>query len=616
MTPPVADLPRLALLATVAVLVLAAVAGLAALAAFRLGPSAWRGRASAGPRGRPRFQASSGGRWKYHDRRILSRARWPHLPSTSPLSDHRDRHGFATRRQLHEEASAAAARRRAPHTRPSLARAKGPLAPLDLGYPLGRSLRGGVDLRPSWEASLRLVAPPGEGKTFRALVPILRQHPGPALATSTKPDLYELSALARQRRGPVFALDPDLLVPAAQPARWSPVAGCERSEVAERRAAALVAATGEEENIQNGAFFRDSARDLLKAYLHAAALEGLDIRAVIEWSRRPEDPTPAEMLVSSPFAAPGWGDVVALHTSGAAETTSGVLRYLARALACFSHETVVEACCPAPGDELDIERLLLENGTLYLLGKGSRLGAVAPLITALADEVFDCAERLAVRMPGRRLDPPLLGLLDEAPSIAPVPALPELLADGRGRGIVMVYAMQSFSQAVTRWGAQRAQTMGSATTITAVLGGLTSPGDLSDLERICGQRRVRRESTHRGTNGANNRDNSRTISWEIEAVLRADQIRTLPAGVALVLWSKLPPFLARLPLLSELPGWAEVQREEKMVRAANDRARSQRNRGGAPPPCTGPSAEFDYLLSTCPTTSGPARAFRQESAQK
>jgi type IV secretory pathway TraG/TraD family ATPase VirD4 len=475
-----------------------------------------------------------------------------------------------------------AARRRASQTRPSLAKATRRLAPPEVGYPLGRAYRGAVlgsnVLWPSWEASLRLVAPPGEGKTFRALVPILRQHPGPALATSTKADLYELTVLARERQGPAFALDPDMLVPAARPARWSPVAGCQQSEVAERRASALVAATGEDDNVQNGAFFQDSARDLLKAYLHAAALEGFDIRAVLEWSRRPDDPTPAEVLSSSAWAAPGWGDLVALHTSGAAETTSGVLRYVARALACFSHERVVEACCPLPGDELDIERLLLENGTLYLLGKGSRLGAIAPLITALADEVFDCAEGLAARMPNRRLDPPLLGLLDEAPSIAPVPALPELLADGRGRGIVIVYAMQSFSQAVTRWGAQRAQTMGNATTITAVLGGLTSPSDLADLERICGHRRVQRRSTHRGTSGTRGRDHSTTISWESETVLRADQIRTLPAGVALLLWSKLPPLLARLPLLSETPGWREVEREERSVREANDRARS----GGAP----------------------------------
>ena len=148
---------------------------------------------------------------------------------------------------------------------------------------------------------------------------------------------------------------------------------------------------------------------------------------------------------------------------------------------------------------------------------------MAPLITALADEVFDCAERLAARMPGRRLDPPLLGLLDEAPAIAPLPALPELLADGRGRGIVVVYAMQSFSQAVTRWGATKAETMGNATSITAVLGGLTSPNDLADLERICGQRRARRLSTHQGTGGQGGRDSSRTVTWENEAVLRADQ---------------------------------------------------------------------------------------------
>ena len=158
------------------------------------------------------------------------------------LADQRDRNGFASRRHLRQEASVAAARRRAPYTRPSLAlRAKRPEA-AEVGYPLGRTYRGfggGISLWPSWEASLRLVAPPGEGKTFRALLPILRQHPGPAVATSTKPDLYELSAMVRQRLGPVFALDPDLLAPAAHPARWSPVAGCERSEVAERRAARL-----------------------------------------------------------------------------------------------------------------------------------------------------------------------------------------------------------------------------------------------------------------------------------------------------------------------------------------------------------------------------------------
>jgi type IV secretion system protein VirD4 len=512
-------------------------------------------------------------------RRLASRATRPGrrarsgMARRSPVTDQRSRFGFASPAQLRLEASVSAARRRAAQTRPSLSGSGQHLAPSDVGYPLGYAVPGGMALWPSWEASLRLVAPPGEGKTFRALVPILRQHPGPVLATSTKADLYELSALARMRRGPVFALDPDSLVPAAAKARWSPVTGCERSETAERRSAALLAATGDDADVQNSAFFRDSARDLLKSYLHAAAIASLDVRAVLDWSRRPEDTTPADILLSSPEAAPGWGDLIELHTTGAAETTSGVMRYVARALACLSHEAVVADCCPGPGQELDIEELLRANGTLFLLGKGSRLGAIAPLITALADEVFDCAERMAARAPTRRLDPPLLGLLDEAPSIAPVPSLPELLADGRGRGIVLVYAMQSFSQAVTRWGAHKAETMGNATSITAILGGLTSPGDLSDLERICGQRRVRRESTHRGTSGKSGRDYSRTTSWESETVLRADEIRTLPAGRALVLWSRLPPVLVRLPLASERGDWAEVRAEELAARQANDRAR-------------------------------------------
>jgi hypothetical protein len=481
------------------------------------------------------------------------------------------RTGFARPVQLRRVASPSAARRRRAQTRPSLA-AQRRVPPNECGYPLGRARQGGVLLWPSWEASLRLVAPPGEGKTFRVLARICRQHPGPVVATSTKPDLYELTATARAQTGPVAALDPDQLVPAAAQVRWSPVAGCERSEVAERRAAALVAAVGDDNDTRFGAFFRDSARDVLKCYLHAAALDGRDIRSVLEWSRRLDDPTAAEILRTHTTAAPGWAGMIAVHTTEAGETTSGVMRHLAQALACFSHEAVVALCCPRPSQAFDIAAFLEAKGTVYLLGKEASLGAMAPLITAFAQEIFDTAERLAVTYPGRRLDPPLLGLLDEAPSIAPIPTLPALLANGRAVGIVMVYAMQSFSQAVTRWGPQQAATMANATSITAVFGGLAEAKDLADLERLCGQRRVQRHSTHRG---GDRRGNSVTISWEREPVLRVEDIRTLPDGVALVLWGKLPPILASLPLLSQDRDWKAIRAQEAGQRAANDGARRQ-----------------------------------------
>jgi len=482
------------------------------------------------------------------------------------------RDGLARPSQLRRHASVAAARRRRPQTRPSLVRVRRP-APAELGYPLGRAVHGGVALWPSWEASLRLVGPPGEGKTFRVLARVLRQHPGPVLATSTKPDLYELSAGARSR---VWALDPEGMAGGAAQVRWSPVAGCEQTEVAERRAAALLAAAGEATDSRHGAFFRDSARDVLKCYLHAAALDGRDIATVLEWSQRTDDPAPAEVLRRHPGAGPGWAGLLAVHTTGAPETTSGVMRHLARALACFGHARVLALCCPGPGEAFDVEALLDTSATVYLLGKGSALGTVAPLLTAFAQEVLDTAERVALTRPSRRLDPPLLALLDEAPSIAPVPTLPALVADGRGRGIVVVYAMQSLSQGGGRWGAQGAEPMANATTVTAVLGGLTSATDLGQLERLCGTHRVRRESEHRG--GAGRSARSTTTSSEHEPVLRAADIRTLGDGVALVLWGRLPPVLAAQPMLSQDRGWGAIRTEEARLRRASDDAR----RGGAP----------------------------------
>ena len=52
------------------------------------------------------------------------------------------------------------------------------------------------------------------------------------------------------------------------------------------------------------------------------------------------------------------------------------------------------------------------------------------------------------------------------------------------------------------------------------------------------------------------------------------RIRTLPAGRALVLWSRLPPVLVRMPLLSERADWPEVRAEELAARHANDKARA------------------------------------------
>jgi len=333
--------------------------------------------------------------------------------------------GFARRSPVAKRGSVRAARRRAAQTRPSLtAPHKAP--PAEVGYPLGYTRKpGGVVLWPSWEASLRVVGPPGSGKTLRLFAPIVRQHPGPALVTSTKPDLFELSATERDRRGPVRVLDPDRLAPSATPVRWSPVAGCEDSRVAERRAQALVAASGDDTG-STAQFFRQSAADVLKGYLHAAALDGRTMRDVVAWSARPTDPTPTRILTENPGTAVDWAGTIDTHTSGAEQTTSGVMRTLARALACFGHSDVMAMCCPAVGEQFDVDEFLASSATVYLLGKQppAGTGGVAPLLTAFAEELLDAAERVAAARPGRRLDPPLLALSTRPRRSAPSPRCP------------------------------------------------------------------------------------------------------------------------------------------------------------------------------------------------
>ena len=400
--------------------------------------------------------------------------------------------------------------------------------------------------------------------------PIVRQHPGPALVTSTKPDLFELSATERVRRGPVRVLDPDRLAPSGTRVRWSPVAGCEDSRVAERRAQALVAASGDDTG-STAQFFRQSAADVLKGYLHAAALDGRTMRDVLAWSARPTDPTPMRILAENPGTAVDWAGTIGTHTSGAEQTTSGVMRTLARALACFGHSDVMEMCCPAPGEQFDVDEFLASSATVYLLGKQPSAGAggVAPLLTAFAEELLDAAERVAAGRSGRRLDPPLLALLDEAPSICPIPSLPQRLADGRGRGVVVMYGMQSPAQARDRWGPNGAEAMNDATTVSVILRGLRSVDDLEDLERLCGQCRIQRHSKSDSVGGR-----SVTVASELEPVVTVAEIRSLEVGVGLVLWDDFPQVLAYLPgLWEDRKGWKAISVEEAATRAANDAAR-------------------------------------------
>ncbi len=76
------------------------------------------------------------------------------------------------------------------------------------------------------ERAVLLLGPPRSGKTSGVIIPAVLAHAGPAIVTSTKPDVARATAPARARDGRVWMFDPTgaSSPPAGlEQLRWSPV---------------------------------------------------------------------------------------------------------------------------------------------------------------------------------------------------------------------------------------------------------------------------------------------------------------------------------------------------------------------------------------------------------
>jgi hypothetical protein len=99
-------------------------------------------------------------------------------------------------------------------------------------------------LRVPLEEHLLVMAPPGTHKTA-FLADVILRYPGPVIATSTKPDLYALTAAVRAGHCRVHVFNPQHIGGAASTFCWDPVAGCEDPATAIRRADAFAFAVSQ-----------------------------------------------------------------------------------------------------------------------------------------------------------------------------------------------------------------------------------------------------------------------------------------------------------------------------------------------------------------------------------
>ena len=106
-------------------------------------------------------------------------------------------------------------------------------------------------------------------------------HPGAALVTESRPDIYTATAGYRARLGPIEVFNPENVSGIPSTFRWGMTIGCEDPAEAIRRAADLVGAVA---NTGEMAWWVEKSAAALAAGMHAAALLGGDMGDVWAWS--------------------------------------------------------------------------------------------------------------------------------------------------------------------------------------------------------------------------------------------------------------------------------------------------------------------------------------------
>lgn len=476
---------------------------------------------------------------------------------TTHDTDPRHAAGLADRGEITRVASARTLRRRATTVRPALISPQ----PREVGYRLGRAR--GVDVWACVEDSLILLGPPRSGKGLHLVIPMILDSPGAVITTSTRPDNLAVTLHARRRRGPVAVFDPQNLVPGVPGSvRWSPIRGCDSPQTAMIRARALAA--GSTEHVENAGFWLAQTEAAIRAFLHAAALEGRSAADLYRWSL---DPTAAgeavAILHNHPDAATGWADALDAIIHGDPRTRDNSWAGIRVALSPLADPRVLAAVSPEPHAQLDPAAFLREHGTVYLLGTATGVGAAAGLIAAMVEDIVETARAAAAASPGARLDPPLALVLDEAANYV-LPSLPMLMSDGGGTGLTTIAVLQSLAQARARWGEHDAAAIWDAAIVKMILGGGTTARDLADLSALIGDRDDVTVSHTR--DGAGQRSTSTSIRRV--PILEPGRLRTLPAGTGIALMRAARPIAVDLQPWTQRPDAAALIADRRNVENA------------------------------------------------
>lgn len=426
------------------------------------------------------------------------------------------------------------------------------------GVPLGSSVARGEPLRAPWEWVQLFVMGPRAGKTTCVCVPQLMETGGPALATSNKRDIVDLTRGPRSMKGLVWVYDVQGLIGEPPTWWWNPLSYVRDVETADQLTDLFIT-SATSAGAKQDAYFSSAAKSVLSALVLAAAAGGRPITDVLTWVYDVSDETPLELLSAHGH---GFTATVLEGAMGLTERQRDGVYGTAQPWIDFLRN---QALLPwitqqGPDDQrpqFDPHAFAASTDTIYLLSREGA-GSGAAVTGALTMATLKAAEQLGSRQPGGRLATPLLAVLDEAANVCRWRELPDLYSHYGSRGIILSTFLQSWAQGAAAWGEEGMQKLWSATNVSVV-----GPGNAQDAfvrgvsERI-GDYDVRTRSVSYATKSGR----SSSASNQRRRLFEVAEVMALPTGRAIAFSTGMPAVLMKLDHYSTKP-YADLVTESR-----------------------------------------------------
>jgi type IV secretion system protein VirD4 len=369
-----------------------------------------------------------------------------------------------------------------------------------------------------------VIAAPQVGKTSGLIIPAVLEHPGPVPVTSTKTDVVLATIARRRRMGEVFVWDPF----GEQSDCWDPLQGCEDWEHALLVAKWLGAAQLLRDS-SNQQYFDEEAQELTAPLLHAAALSGEHtILDVYRWVRQRERDTPNAILTNAD------ADDALLRLGAVYEYTErqrdGILGTAAIQLKAYGHPAAARTAGRGQGmTPAGLFDPAAGHATLYIVAGREHQQLLAPLVvTMLSSLLFWLSER--ENRTGKGLSPPALFALDETANIAPLEALPQILATSLSAGVRFLTVWHSVAQLRRHYGQDAAAEVLALCQAKVFLGSITDDFTRDYIVELLG----RRQQLDGQTGGGRGVD-----------VMTAQALQRTSNGEGLLINGDLPPVFFR-----------------------------------------------------------------------